>query len=299
MTTAAARRRGEVEILRSPLRNLGIGMIAGPGTPVPARTIDVRLLELAAGERTSTHRHTHDSVLVVLEGEGCSTIGGRRVRWSTGDALHTPAWSWHFHEIEAGRSHALLLGFSNAPLLRALRLNWVQDAGMVERREEHAAMPAGRRDDPSAYGRELLAANAGPVGAGRAPVHTASGDLELRPGPGGARTALLVDSALGYETSGLALEMIELPPDHVLPRRRDVGESCIHVVSGNGHSVIDGTRHDWSAGDTLLVGHLAWHEHGNDDQRSPAVVLRAHQGGSILDIMGCLMDPAPAHGTGG
>jgi hypothetical protein len=56
-------------------------------------------------------------------------------------------------------------------------------------------------------------------------------------------------------------------------KHRHQGGLVIFVVEGHGYTVIDGTRHDWEAGDLMLLpmtpGGLE-HQHFNEDKERPA-----------------------------
>lgn len=45
---------------------------------------------------------------------------------------------------------------------------------------------------------------------------------------------------------------------------RHTVEAVIYWVAGRGHSIIDGVRYDWEAGDLICVPMFAWHRHVND-----------------------------------
>lgn len=45
---------------------------------------------------------------------------------------------------------------------------------------------------------------------------------------------------------------------------RHTVEAVIYWVTGHGHSIIDGVRHDWKAGDLVCVPMFAWHRHINE-----------------------------------
>jgi gentisate 1,2-dioxygenase len=302
------RRGEEVEMVDSPVRNARIGMLAGPTTPMPTRIIDARILELAPGQRTSTHRHTHDAVLFVLSGSGRSVIGGQRVEWGEQDSLHTPAGVWHGHEATGAQS-ARLLVITDAPLVRALGLSSIEDIG-------HEAPPAPDAGptpadtastgtasadtdptaaDPSGYGYDLAHRTLDSSGTTDARVHTAFSDVTLRTNPKGTRTALLVDSSLGYRTSGLSIAMFRIAPGQAQSKHRHPGEAFLYIVSGTGYSVVNEQRYDWGPGDIVMVHQYVWHQHFNADPDNPAVVLRVHMWESLIDIMQCAMDPVPLY----
>ncbi len=44
-------------------------------------------------------------------------------------------------------------------------------------------------------------------------------------------------------------------------------------MKGKGHDVHDGVRHDWEAGDALIVENGCVHQHFNDDPKDESIVL--------------------------
>lgn len=96
---------------------------------LPSRTISVTIGGLEPGQRTSRHRHTYETILYVLEGEGTTHVEGRAVRWKAGDAVYIPVWAWHHHENASATRPARYVACENAPLLQNL-------AGVALREEE-------------------------------------------------------------------------------------------------------------------------------------------------------------------
>jgi gentisate 1,2-dioxygenase len=94
---------------------------------LPTRTISMTIGHLAPGERTRRHRHTYETVLYVLEGEGRTYVEDRVVDWKAGDAVYVPVWAWHHHESRS-KGNCRYLACENAPLL--------QNLGNVALREE-------------------------------------------------------------------------------------------------------------------------------------------------------------------
>lgn len=116
-------------------------------------------------------------------------------------------------------------------------------------------------------------------------------DVDPRVTKRGARSAFLVDAALGYHTSGLTAVMHELAPGCWQARHRHGGEALLYVVSGRGHSEIDDTSYSWSEGDLVVVDHWCWHQHFNDDTRRTARLIRVHNSDSLFNLMRVLLDP--------
>lgn len=96
---------------------------------LPSKCLSMTIGWLDAGQSSNMHRHTYETILYVLEGEGYSTIQGQKVPWKEGDALYIPVWAWHSH-ANTGTGRARYLACENAPLL--------QNIGGIALREEAA-----------------------------------------------------------------------------------------------------------------------------------------------------------------
>lgn len=94
---------------------------------LPSHAISMTIGWLDPGQSSNRHRHTYETLLYVLEGEGYSYVGGRRVFWKRGDAVYVPVWAWHNH-VNTGRDRARYLACENAPML--------QNMGGIALREE-------------------------------------------------------------------------------------------------------------------------------------------------------------------
>src|SRR5579883_3475896 len=60
---------------------------------LPSKTISVTLGGLEPGQTTGRHRHSYETILYVLEGEGTTFIEDRAVNWKAGDAVYIPVWA--------------------------------------------------------------------------------------------------------------------------------------------------------------------------------------------------------------
>jgi len=281
-------RGADVRMARSDIRRAGVGFLCGGDSGIPMRMIDARVIELAPGERTSTHRHSHDAVCFVLDGQGATTIGGQRYAWMRWDALHTPAWSWHRHE-NTGKAPARLLAVTDAPLVNTLGLARIDDIG--DQAPEPDEPARARPTTGGGYDAELAAAAAAWEERRQARRHTSFGDLTLRVSPRGTRTALLVDRSLGYRTTGISIALFQIPPGGKQANHRHPGEALLYIVEGEGYSVIDGVRHDWATGDAPIVNQYVWHQHFNGSPDGVATVIRMHMWESIIETMQAAMDP--------
>ncbi len=87
---------------------------------LPTKCISMTIGWLEPGQSTNRHRHTYETVLYVIEGEGYSDIHGNRVEWKAGDAVYVPVWSWHNH-VNTGKTRARYVACENAPILQPRR----------------------------------------------------------------------------------------------------------------------------------------------------------------------------------
>lgn len=88
----------------------------GPVMP----TISCRISLLRPGFSGLPHRHTSATIYHVVAGEGRTEVDGEVLTWGPKDIFAVPGWSTHRH-LNASRSHeALLMSYTNEPVLKAL-----------------------------------------------------------------------------------------------------------------------------------------------------------------------------------
>jgi quercetin dioxygenase-like cupin family protein len=86
---------------------------------VPSRAVSMTLGGLEPGQGTRRHRHSYETVILVLEGSGFSEIEDRHIPWTAGDAFYVPVWAWHRH-VNTGSTPARYVAAENTPLLQSL-----------------------------------------------------------------------------------------------------------------------------------------------------------------------------------
>jgi gentisate 1,2-dioxygenase len=271
-----------------------VAYYAGSDEGAPMRTNDAGAHELDPGAKTTSHRHSWDAIVFVVEGSGWSEIGGERVEWKPWDALHLPAWTWHRHGNDDDKV-ARFISFSSEPLLSSLNMALLEEA---TNGADFASRPpfATSRDREDTYSKRVSRLAKLQEEIGKARVHTAYDDLTLRNTPRGSRTAFLVDESIGFRTSGLTAAMFQLAPGQAQTMHRHPGEAFLYVVEGRGRSYIDiepegGREYEWEAGDMINVDHFLWHEHRNGDSDKTARLVRVHMFASVLETMRALADP--------
>lgn len=279
----------DLRLERSATRNADFGFLCGGDSTVPMRVLDTRVIEIAPGESTSTHRHAYDALCFVLGGEGQTQVGDDTYAWSRWDTIHTPAWSWHRHR-NTGREPARLLATSDAPLVSAFGLSRIDDIGDQPPPPDEP-LRVERASGDAAYERDLRSAAAAWEQRRKATRHTAFADLTLRASPRGTRTALLVDASLGYRTTGLSIALFQIPPGGKQAKHRHPGEAVLYIVEGEGYSVIDDVKYDWATGDAPIVNQYVWHQHFNSSRDRTATVIRMHMWETVIEMMQAAMDP--------
>jgi len=82
-------------------------------------TMDYRAQLLRPGEETKFKRETSNTFVIVMDGEGYSEVGGRRLEWEKNDVMVMPNFLWRRH-VNTGRSDAVLYTVSDAALMQVI-----------------------------------------------------------------------------------------------------------------------------------------------------------------------------------
>jgi len=286
---------------QSPLRNASYGTLVGPGGQCPSRVIDTRMIEIAPGARTSTHRHTHSAELFVLEGEGYTVVNDRKFTWSKWDAFCIPSNSWHY-TVNTGSTPAKFVSISDAPLFDLFHLERMEDIGQEEPRgpfypdTELQQIAKSLEGKPTGeYEATILAAAENERRLATTTLVTHFKDQTLLLNKKGTRSTFLVDITQGYHGTGLSMVMFQIAPGGWQSKHRHGGEAVLFCVEGKGYSVVDGERHDWAAGDATLVSKWSWHQHFNADPDNVAVIIRMHMWESQYKLMSFCLYPLPMY----
>ncbi len=290
-----------LRLQHSPLRNYDCGTLIGKGGQCPSRVIDTRIIELAPGERTSTHRHVHTAELFVLDGEGYTVVNNRRFTWSKWDAFYLPTNAWHY-TVNTGDRPARFVSIGDAPLFDLFNLDRIDDIGQEEPPGPFYPDTALQRLARSVEGREAsdyehliveAAENERKLATGTLVTHFKDQTLLLN--KKGTKSTFLVDITQGYHGTQLSMVMFQIAPGGWQSKHRHGGEAVLFCVEGKGYSVVDDQRYDWAAGDATLVSKWCWHQHFNADPDKPAVIIRMHMWESQYKLMAFCLSPLPMY----
>ena len=285
----------DIEMHRT-ARGLSSGVYLGKDGGNPVRTVDAAAHEIEPDTVSTIHRHSWDAVILCIGGSGWIEIDQARIDWAAGDSIHVPAWSWHRHGNESGNI-ARFMSFSSEPFVDILGFAILEDGGNTPLSQ----LPGYPGYTPTTPGNDIYARRIRRLAADQAEhrhgrLHTSWNDIEFRQSPRGTRTTFLLDSALGYRTSGLTMAMFEIGPGRAQSMHRHSGEAWLYVVEGHGHSFIgaevdQGENYQWNKGDLIVVDHYSWHQHFNDDPTMTAKVVRVHILDTLLNTMNALCYP--------
>jgi len=285
-----------VRMTKSPMRNASYGTLIGPGGQCPSRVIDTRMIEIAPGERTSTHRHVHTAELFCLDGEGYTVVNDRKVTWSKWDALYIPTNAWHY-SVNTGTTPARFVSISDAPLFDLFHFDDFDDIGTTEPKgpfypdtpmQRLARQAEGKQGEYEAAILEA-AENERRLATGTLVTHFKEQTLLVN--KKGTRSTFLVDITQGFHGTGLSMVMFQIAPGGWQSRHRHGGEAVLFCVEGKGYSVVDDERHEWAAGDATLVSKWSWHQHFNADPDNVAVIIRMHMWESQYKLMSFCLAP--------
>jgi gentisate 1,2-dioxygenase len=230
------------------------------------------------GEVARAHRHTPNALRFVIQGEGASTtVEGEKVPMHNGDLVLSPNWSWHEHRNE-GSEDVIWLDGLDSPFVFSLN-------AAVYEPFENGFLTETRPPDLS--GQVYGLGTVRPIGY-KAPR---GGTPLLVYRWEGVKDALQRMNAAGTQTDfdGVAVEYINpstgghtlsttscwmqmLRPGEHTKAHRHTHCPIYHVHKGEGHSIIDGKRYDWSESDSFVVPPMAWHEHVNEGE-APAYLF--------------------------
>lgn len=282
-------------VLHPTARGIRTGVYVGTDGDRPSRIIDALVHEVDPGVVSTVHRHSWDSVMVILEGYGWTEVNGVRYDYKPWDTIYLPAWAWH-RQGNDGTKTARYVTFGCEPTMAVIGAAIVEDAGttpFAQLPPPPTSSAGGRGDDPYARRLRRLAEHQREYQQGR--IFVDYDDLTLLVNPKGTRSTFLLDEFLGNKTSGLTLAMFQMAPGKWQKKHRHGGEAWLFVVEGRGHSEIDGQRIPWQAGDLVVVDHWAWHQHFNSDPDATARMIRVHNFAGIYDAMRVVLDPLQLH----
>jgi gentisate 1,2-dioxygenase len=254
-------RGGERRVLS--LSNPGLA-----GRPYAAGTLWAALQCLGPHESAPAHRHTPGAIRFVLTGDGVwTTVDGDACDMHPGDLVLTPAWSWHDH-TNGGAEPMLWFDGLDLPMIDSLDGIFFEPypEDRQAHPEPHNQSEARHRSRAATLTADRVTDALDPTPSPLLVYRWSDTDAELSR-LAAARYGAMAAVEFVNPRSGasvlptLGCFMYRLTPGRQTAPRQRTGNAVYVVYRGDGHSVIDGQRFDWSAGDIFVVPSWAPVEH--------------------------------------
>lgn len=229
------------------------------------------------GEIAPPHRHTTTAIRFILKGEGGKgTVDGEQVPFEPGDYLITPDWSWHEH-TNTGDKPMIWMDCLDTPFTLAMNVCFTE---FHPQKQQTRVVP----DDFSA--RRYQGGMVRPLSDRRPKSvalarykwdltkQTLDGLAEFEPDPVEGFAVEYVNPSTGKDANGrIGARMQMLPLGFKGKAHRHVHSNVYCVYKGEGYTVMNGVRFDWSEGDFFVVPAWTWHEHVNISESQEAVLF--------------------------
>lgn len=247
-----------------------------------------------ANEIMPPHKHSPNAIRFGLKGKGNFTgVDGENIVFGPGDMVLTPNDTWHNHGT-VGNEQALNLSVLDFPLVETLNAvhfdhNYAEEENgkMVPKKFQSERFTPDYSQRIYGYGGLMPRfASKEKRGAGfSSPMFVYRWDMmrellerhkDWDGDPYEALMAEYVDPTSGkpvFKTMTYFAQMLR-PGERTLPVRQ-TANLLVAPFEGQGYSIVDGQRFDWSKFDTLAVPGGSWCEHVNTSDKEPTVLFVA------------------------
>jgi len=220
---------------------------------------------LLPGEKAPSHRHSQNALRFVTDGKGAYTIvQGQRVFIEEGDFLITPKNLWHGHE-HLGDEPMIWMDALDIPTVYGIGGTFFEPyPGQLE----EASVP----DNLSEL--RYQGGMVRPIGDRKSSIaplanykwkHTVDaiqGLTAFDPDPYDGYAVEYINPSNGQTANPTMAAWLQYVPSGLATKAHRHTHSTIYQVKeGEGYSIINGVRFDWSKGDYFVVPNWAWHEH--------------------------------------
>lgn len=235
-------------------------------------TLYVGIQMLLPGEVAPSHRHSQAAIRFIIEGDGTAftTVNGEKTYMERGDLVLTPPWTWHDHGHE-GTEPVFWMDGLDVGLVKTL-------TGSFFEPYHDNTYPLNGPADSSIrrYAGGVRAISERKVRGYPSPLinykwkrirEVLEGLTALEPDPYDGFAIDYVNPVTGGSADArLGTMMQRIVAGGGTKAHRHVHSACYHVLEGEGYTVIDGEKFEWSQGDFFIVPPWSWHEHHNTGQ---------------------------------
>jgi len=263
-------------------QELGVGPGLNPG-------VRVSLEVLLPGEETTPIRHNSTQINFCIKGAGASIISGKRIIYGLYDTWNFPSMATYRHINDSNDIHVRLC-YSNAPMLEKLNVHIIEDdpqdtplkavdsapekKAKAKAEKEAKTIPLG--DDGAYLMPYEVLINPDPIQSNILHWPWQGLEAELQNLGGldknykGRRLYMMWNPATGRH-NGITpnfFATITIRPGGIIDRpHRHTSAAINYYFAGSGHSIVEGKRYDWKAGD-LMLSAPGWgvHNHASHDE---------------------------------
>ncbi|MEZ4240602.1 MAG: cupin domain-containing protein [Myxococcota bacterium] len=117
------------------------------------QTMDPRIVRIAPGANNERHRHAHESIFVIVQGEGEVLVGETWQVVREGDVAFVPRWIFHQTRNTSDRHPLVLVAITDFGFTSAILGNYDKRTRLAaggDDAEPHATLPAPLRATPRA-----------------------------------------------------------------------------------------------------------------------------------------------------
>lgn len=234
------------------------------------QTLYAAVQAVKPGEIAPPHRHTATALRFVMEGKGgYGRVDGEKLTFNPGDYLITPSWSWHDH-TNLGDETVYWMDCLDTPFMMAMDVSFTE---FHPDKQQPLLVPDDYSTIRYAGGmvRPITDRQPKSVALGRYKWELSKNSLDgmsmFEPDPNDGYTIEYINPSNGKDANNrIGARMTKIPPKFHGRAHRHVHSNVYHVYKGNGYTVMNGVRFDWSEGDFFVVPPWAWHEHVNTSE---------------------------------
>ena len=253
-----------------------------PGLPYGTTpTFWASIQVILPGEIAAAHRHTANAFRYIMKGSGATTtVDGERYPMNEGDLVRTPGMCGHDHEYH-GDVPMVWLDILDISLMRSMHATFFEPG--QQEQQDILAVPD---DSWRRWGSGLMSPPGAPVLKWNNPLLAypraiAEAAMEQARGlPADPHDDVVMEyrnphtGGAAMTTMGMRLSLLR--PGFHGKARRNTGSKLFYVVRGEGATVVDGQRHEWTQGDFLTVAPWARHEHMNRSATEDALLFQVN-----------------------
>lgn len=275
----------------------------------PIFTMSARLQIIPAGKRSGNHRHFDEALFYILEGKGYEIHDGKRYDWEAGDLMCVPSYCIHQHFADPHNSAYIFylasdlcenMGIGAVEQIE-LHSDFKMPSGAVPLKDPGGRLIGYRRKDGieirmQDYGVSKEAMEKKKMVTPPPQKIETTYDKYLQQyweesrwrqtcphvvktkelpwedtRQGRIKYIVHPDISTGLITYDCFLQ--EIPPEGWSGKNRQVAEEILFIIDGQGYSVLDGVRWDWSKSDVVCIPVLTTQQHFNIDSKKTALFL--------------------------